>query len=126
EEIRPGVFYLDISRINDNDFRDALPKLEKARGIVFDFRGYPSGLSPTIIFQHLTDRAITSPQWHVPHVRRPDREGLEFQRRPGWVILPVKPRLTAPRSEEHTSELQSRENLVCRLLLEKKKKNTTL
>src|SRR5690606_41221589 len=29
------------------------------------------------------------------------------------------------RSEEHTSELQSRENLVCRLLLEKKKKNTS-
>src|SRR5690606_40285994 len=28
---------------------------------------------------------------------------------------------SAPRSEEHTSELQSRENLVCRLLLEKKK-----
>src|SRR5690606_41983967 len=27
-----------------------------------------------------------------------------------------------PRSEEHTSELQSRENLVCRLLLEKKNK----
>src|SRR5690606_40507019 len=31
--------------------------------------------------------------------------------------------LTAVRSEEHTSELQSRENLVCRLLLEKKKAN---
>src|SRR5690606_41437471 len=30
---------------------------------------------------------------------------------------------TESRSEEHTSELQSRENLVCRLLLEKKKKN---
>src|SRR5690606_41663952 len=29
------------------------------------------------------------------------------------------------RSEEHTSELQSRENLVCRLLLEKKKENDT-
>src|SRR5690606_40692078 len=29
---------------------------------------------------------------------------------------------TNRRSEEHTSELQSRENLVCRLLLEKKKK----
>src|SRR5438477_9744080 len=28
-----------------------------------------------------------------------------------------------PRSEEHTSELQSHVNLVCRLLLEKKKKN---
>src|SRR5690606_40604267 len=31
----------------------------------------------------------------------------------------------AGRSEEHTSELQSRENLVCRLLLEKKKKKKT-
>ena len=31
----------------------------------------------------------------------------------------------AYRSEEHTSELQSRTNLVCRLLLEKKKKKTT-
>src|SRR2546430_5748110 len=34
---------------------------------------------------------------------------------PGWPELP-------PRSEEHTSELQSQSNLVCRLLLEKKKK----
>src|SRR5690606_19149648 len=45
---------------------------------------------------------------------------------PGW--RPTAPLLTAAassgieRSEEHTSELQSRENLVCRLLLEKKKK----
>src|SRR5690349_23897178 len=31
----------------------------------------------------------------------------------------------ALRSEEHTSELQSRRDLVCRLLLEKKKKKTT-
>src|SRR3712207_8991587 len=34
--------------------------------------------------------------------------------------------LADPRSEEHTSELQSRQYLVCRLLLEKKKKNTPL
>src|SRR2546427_12421844 len=31
--------------------------------------------------------------------------------------------VTVARSEEHTSELQSQSNLVCRLLLEKKKKN---
>src|SRR2546430_3557368 len=30
--------------------------------------------------------------------------------------------IVSPRSEEHTSELQSQSNLVCRLLLEKKKK----
>src|SRR2546429_5210460 len=35
-------------------------------------------------------------------------------------------RLTLVRSEEHTSELQSRLHLVCRLLLEKKKKNQNM
>src|SRR5690606_39461518 len=41
----------------------------------------------------------------------------------GAVPEPVRPALQE-RSEEHTSELQSRENLVCRLLLEKKKQRT--
>src|SRR2546430_9862984 len=42
------------------------------------------------------------------------------------INRPVRPALAARhagRSEEHTSELQSQSNLVCRLLLEKKKKN---
>src|SRR2546422_6820941 len=43
---------------------------------------------------------------------------------------PVTPKvpycqMMLPRSEEHTSELQSRLHLVCRLLLEKKKRDTT-
>src|SRR5438067_12339483 len=39
------------------------------------------------------------------------------------TFLPMLPSPTMPtRSEEHTSELQSRFDLVCRLLLEKKKK----
>src|SRR5690606_40519326 len=50
--------------------------------------------------------------------------------RAAWCCRPSFPgrgrgagrRPPTPRSEEHTSELQSRENLVCRLLLEKKKK----
>src|SRR5690606_40280641 len=40
----------------------------------------------------------------------------------GTVTSRAPPPSAAGRSEEHTSELQSRENLVCRLLLEKKKK----
>src|SRR3712207_7143465 len=43
----------------------------------------------------------------------------------GEPIL-ASPSLTPARSEEHTSELQSRQYLVCRLLLEKKKKNKIL
>src|SRR2546427_4160543 len=39
--------------------------------------------------------------------------------------IDARRRATIARSEEHTSELQSQSNLVCRLLLEKKKKITT-
>src|SRR5690606_39924147 len=47
---------------------------------------------------------------------RADHRGI-----PGQAALRLS--LFGARSEEHTSELQSRENLVCRLLLEKKKTN---
>src|SRR5688572_30854808 len=41
----------------------------------------------------------------------------------GGVGGVIAQRASLARSEEHTSELQSQSNLVCRLLLEKKKKN---
>src|SRR5436309_7696072 len=44
----------------------------------------------------------------------------------GAVTLDRRVGVETPRSEEHTSELQSRENLVCRLLLEKKKRQATV
>src|SRR5439155_21987161 len=40
----------------------------------------------------------------------------------GQIRCREREQSSAPRSEEHTSELQSRGHLVCRLLLEKKKK----
>src|SRR5690242_20861244 len=46
----------------------------------------------------------------------------EEERRLRWSYLSREPPLLSRRSEEHTSELQSHVNLVCRLLLEKKKK----
>src|SRR2546429_7120009 len=76
-------------------------------------------------------------------IRRPPRSTLfpyttlfrsHFVDAPPWVCARghtaylTRPRKASPpyenRSEEHTSELQSRLHLVCRLLLEKKKKST--
>src|SRR5206468_10286750 len=51
-----------------------------------------------------------------PNIRTGWQSGLETiqnKKKPSWNVF---------RSEEHTSELQSRSDLVCRLLLEKKKK----
>src|SRR5690606_41627974 len=63
-------------------------------------------------------------QHHVDSLRSPDR--LLVERVPPRThdrVHRQEDLFPAPvlRSEEHTSELQSRENLVCRLLLEKKK-----
>src|SRR5690606_40742689 len=49
----------------------------------------------------------------------------QAQRQPALQGQPFSKR-QINRSEEHTSELQSRENLVCRLLLEKKKQKVTI
>src|SRR5258707_6334790 len=54
---------------------------------------------------------------HFNHCPRPK----DWKRSSRW--LPMARRGRCWRSEEHTSELQSRQYLVCRLLLEKKKKN---
>src|SRR5437899_5105361 len=59
--------------------------------------------------------------------RRSVRRWKRAHRRRGLVGLKARPASGRPpklRSEEHTSELQSLRHLVCRLLLEKKKKNT--
>src|SRR5436309_12379179 len=73
-------------------------------------------------------------------IRRPPRSTLfpyttlfrSFNTNFVSAALPLETSLTMNdswgfnRSEEHTSEFQSRENLVCRLLLEKKKKKLTI
>src|SRR2546427_4167589 len=52
------------------------------------------------------------------------RTGGTHTEEPATVHAHVRNTSVLTRSEEHTSELQSQSNLVCRLLLEKKKKNT--
>src|SRR2546427_3616597 len=56
---------------------------------------------------------------------RPGRHAGEQPQHPAPDIADVACPLAMSRSEEHTSELQSQSNLVCRLLLEKKKKKRT-
>src|SRR5690606_39469497 len=58
------------------------------------------------------DLVVTTQDWHID----PGRHFATPPEEPDFV----------DRSEEHTSELQSRENLVCRLLLEKKKRTQSV
>src|SRR3712207_8286678 len=63
----------------------------------------------------------------LPEGPRPSQGGglRRHPRRTHALDRPLRADEPRPRSEEHTSELQSRQYLVCRLLLEKKKIMTT-
>src|SRR2546422_5917802 len=69
----------------------------------------------TTLFRSDLRRSLLSEAWH-PLAGRRHGGGYRGQHRAVLVVC------DEPRSEEHTSELQSRLHLVCRLLLEKKKK----
>src|SRR3712207_7721721 len=86
----------------------------------------------TTLFRSREDRR--GPRWHGHHPglaedvesirRRPhglhERDGVLRVGEPAWGERQRDRERCVQRSEEHTSELQSRQYLVCRLLLEKK------
>src|SRR5438874_8670661 len=84
---------------------------------------FPTRRSSDLVMIHGGDREIRPA--HPPVVEPQALEGLRRGHLVDQVQVDIeKIRLT--RSEEHTSELQSRRDLVCRLLLEKKKKTQCL
>src|SRR5687767_15650090 len=76
-----------------------------------------------------SERSVSTPSPVSPAKKSPCRKAKlrpvrsDSIRKPDWPNACSFPAL---RSEEHTSELQSLAYLVCRLLLEKKKKKTTM
>ncbi len=92
-EIRPGIFYVSMTRAGAAEFEQALPRLTEAESIVFDLRGYPRGLD-LVVLARLTDSAIDSPQLLVPLSFRPDRRDMRFIST-GWDAEPQTPKLTA-------------------------------
>src|SRR5690606_39459871 len=68
---------------------------------------------------HPQQRRVVADRFEGPRVLGVAGERLQR-------IVAEEPALEVDRSEEHTSELQSREKLVCRLLLEKKNNPTSV
>src|SRR5690606_41403329 len=90
-----------------------------------------SPLSYTTLFRSL--ESVGGDTFSLVYTRRFERLAEDFFPVPSLSVQPgdydadrLRINLTSSiaRSEEHTSELQSRENLVCRLLLEKKNAKT--
>jgi hypothetical protein len=93
-EVQPGIFYIDINRITDEDLDAALPTLTAARGLVFDLRGYPYLLG-TALLSHLATETIRTTPVDLPLVTLPDQPWFRAVRRQS-TQPPLTPRLTAP------------------------------
>jgi C-terminal processing protease CtpA/Prc len=90
-ELQPGYLYVDLDRFHDDDFsRDVLPKLAKAKGVVFDVRGYPT-VNPGFLGQ-LTDRPLSSEMYQTVVTLWPDHHDMKLEGRP-WTIPPSRFRL---------------------------------
>src|SRR3712207_8994526 len=81
----------------------------------------------TPLFRSEQDQQLTVGNVEAQLVDRDDvaealRDALELDRGRAPLVRAADHPVTPPRSEEHTFELQSRQYLVCRLLLEKKQK----
>src|SRR5256886_10644069 len=75
--------------------------------------------------EHWTADSRRRPAGAYRQARHADNGRTADHRRRHYLDVVVGPAVrTLHRSEEHTSELQSQSNLVCRLLLEKKKTHT--
>lgn len=90
-ELKPGIWYLDLNRISNQDFAEALPKLAQAKGVVFDLRGYPK--MGTAFLQHLTDKPIESARWNKPQITKPDGKDWTWDTSGRWNLEPLAPRI---------------------------------
>ncbi|MEO8335599.1 MAG: S41 family peptidase [bacterium] len=93
-EVSPGVMYFDLDRITDADFEAAIPRLQHAKALILDMRGYPRKLNPNKIFAHFTDTLLYSPRFLTPVNTLPNYKGVGFTDAT-WTIAPAAPRLTA-------------------------------
>ena len=95
EEIKPGIWYVDLdqARAKMEDYKKAIPSLAIAKGIVFDMRGYPNEVAMDVL-QRLSDKPITSAFWNVPRVTKPDHQGMEFVQSRWPFTGPLSPRFT--------------------------------
>src|SRR3712207_8994167 len=79
----------------------------------------------TLFRSHVHDRLAREVAPHLHHADRQEARARFAQRPRGAGVDMDRPPAAAARSEEHKSELQSRQYLVCRLLLEKKNKSSS-
>jgi len=91
-QLRKGIWYVDLSNAGMPEIDKKMSALARARGVVFDLRGYPDNNHAVI--QHLLTRPDTARGWMSIAIRTtPDRESVASWDSFGWPMTPLKPHI---------------------------------
>jgi len=92
ENMGGSIYYIDLSRATMPEISEKIEHIARARGVVFDLRGYPK--SNHGVISHLLEERDTSTAWmRVPLIIYPDQENIVGYQEHGWRLLPKKPHI---------------------------------
>ncbi|MGZ5103707.1 MAG: S41 family peptidase [Usitatibacter sp.] len=110
QELRSGIFYIDVTHFRKDEFEKSIDAIRNARGIVFDLRGNPSGDAANLVPYWIT--GVDSAQWmKFPRFDKPFAEpaiGWSFgwqRERDAALEKPAKVLLTDARAISHAESL---------------------
>ena len=96
-ELEPGIWYVDLTRVLAAQLRPMLPTLAKARGVVFDMRGYPTDAGAAVLPHLMRTREDSTDRWmHIPRFARPFAEVAGWGDI-SWGLGPVTPLIAGER-----------------------------
>ena len=91
-ELSKGVYYIDLDRATWDEIRPQLDALARAKGVIFDLRGYPKG-NHEIICHLLTEKDTSNAWMQIPQIIYPDREKITGYQKMGWNLMVKEPHI---------------------------------
>lgn len=92
EELRPGIWYVDLRNAPIESVKDRMAVLSQAHGVVFDLRGYPKSPGDATVLQHLLPAPENVDWLFVPQIHGPESGQRDYERS-GWRLRPEQARL---------------------------------
>ncbi len=92
-ELQPGLWYADLTRVSAAELRPMLTTLAKARGVVFDMRGYPTDAGAAVLPHLMRTAEDSTDRWmHVSRIAQPFG-GIVGWRSKSWNLRPAAPHI---------------------------------
>ncbi len=92
EELEDDIYYVNLDQAKMSEINEKMDEIAKAKGAIFDLRGYPKG-NHNVICHLLKEKDISKAWMRVPQIIYPDHENLAGFAEFGWVLEPAEPHI---------------------------------